>query len=380
MAQVARTRSRELFTLAILALALAVATSSAWLFGVSLALGAFLAGMVVGQTEVSHQAAADALPMKDAFAVLFFVSVGMLFDPSVLMVQPLLLLGILAVVMLAKPLAALVIVWSLGYSPRTALIVAVALAQIGEFSFLLADEAMGYGLLPSEGQSLLVACALISITLNPLLFRWIPGIERWLRSWKRLWELLSARSERQGAILNEDARTELSQVDDESSETSAVVIGYGPVGHTASVILRKCGIRTVIVDLNLDVIRALRAAGELAIYGDASRREILESAGIRSADYLLVTVPDVLSRTVIIMGAKDLNPRLRVFTRARYLQERAWLEEIGATEVCTEEAETAFGLAVLLLREMGASEERIQTELTRIEQDLGLRRMTQESS
>ena len=185
--QVARTRSRELFTLTILALALAVATGSAVGFGVSMALGAFLAGMVVGQTEVSHQAAADALPMRDAFAVLFFVSVGMLFDPCVVLHRPWLLFGLLVIVLLAKPFTAFLIVWALRYSVRSALTVAVALAQIGEFSFLLADEARRHQLLPTEGYSLLVACALLSITVNPLLFRLIDPLEKWLRGKRRFW-------------------------------------------------------------------------------------------------------------------------------------------------------------------------------------------------
>jgi CPA2 family monovalent cation:H+ antiporter-2 len=367
--QVARTRSRELFTLTILALALAIATGSALFFGVSMALGAFLAGTVVGQTEVSHQAAADALPMRDAFAVLFFVSVGMLFDPQPLLDQPGLLLGLLAVILVAKPLAALLIVWFLGYSVRTAITVAIALAQIGEFSFLLADEAVGLGLIAPEAQSLLVACALISITVNPLLFCAIDPLERWLRSREGLWRVISQRSAKRGAKLSVNLQAD--EADSAADRPRALVVGFGPVGRTAARILKEFGIEPIVIDLNLDTVRHLVASGQPAVYGDATRRDILEAAGIRRAQYLLVSIPDVLTRTLIILAAKDLNPEVRVFTRARYLQERAWLEEVGAEEICTEEAETAKGLASQILRHMSADEDLIRQELDRIQAELG---------
>jgi CPA2 family monovalent cation:H+ antiporter-2 len=366
---VARTRSRELFTLAVLSLALAIATGSAVFFGVSMALGAFLAGMVVGQTEVSHQAGADALPMRDAFAVLFFVSVGMLFDPGALRDSPGFLAALLLIVLVAKPLAALAIVWTLGYSARAALTVAVGLAQIGEFSFLLASEAAHHGLFPAEGQSLLVACSIISITLNPLLFRTIGPWENWLRRRERLWRIVSGRSATHAAELNVQVRGQLA-VGLPDGQSRAVVIGYGPVGQTASRILAEFQLHPTIIDLNLDTVRNLVAAGQPAIYGDAARRDILEAAHIQQAKYLLVTIPDLATRTLIILAARDVNPDLRVFARARYIQERAWLEEVGATDICTEEAETAKALAVLLLREMGADEGRIQKELRRIMESL----------
>jgi CPA2 family monovalent cation:H+ antiporter-2 len=372
---VARTRSRELFTLAILSIALAVATGSAALFGVSMALGAFLAGIVVGQTEVSHQAAADALPLRDAFAVLFFVSVGMLFDPQAIIQEPLLLLGLLGIIFFANPLTAFLIVWALRYSLRTALTVATLLAQIGEFSFLLANEAMGLGILSGNGQSLLVTCALISIAINPLLFRAIDPLEKWLRNQEKIWRILSRRSEFKGMQLNLEEQVRFSrQVQKPGIKAKAVIVGYGPVGQTASRILNDFDIPLVIIDMNLDTVRKLMELGQVAIYGDASRHKILEAAGIQKADYLLVTIPDVLTRTTVILTAKELNPELHVFARARYLQERAWLEEIGVTDICIEEAETAIGLAILLLREVGADGDRIQKEIQKIRAELGMRR------
>ena len=369
--QVAHTRSRELFTLSILAIALAIATSSAIVFGVSMALGAFLAGMVVGQTELSHQAAADAMPMRDAFTVLFFVSVGMLFDPRVMVDHPSLLLALLGIVLIANPIAAFIVAWTMHYSFRTAITVAIVLSQIGEFSFLLANEAMRSKLLTAEGQSLLVACSILSIALNPILFLGIDPLENWLRRKPRLWRLLNGRAESGGAELNKSTQASLLEMEESKKQSvTAVIVGYGPVGETASRILRDFGVKPVVIDLNLDTVKSLAESGTLSIYGDATRPEILTAAGIKHAKYLLVTVPAVLARTVIILAAKNLNPELRVFVRARYIQERAWLAEVGATGVVTEEAETAVGLAVLLLREMDANEERIRTEINKIQGEL----------
>ncbi len=366
---VARTRSRELFTLTVLAIALGIATGSAAFFGVSMALGAFLAGIVVGQTEVSHQAAADALPMRDAFAVLFFVSVGMLFDPQAIIQRPLLLLGTMGVILFATPFTAFLIIWALRYPVRTAFIVATALSQIGEFSFLLVNEAMALGILSGHHQSLIVTCALISIALNPLLFRALVPIEEWLRNQGKIWRVLSRRSESKETDLIQNGSTVTPQV-----KAKAVIVGYGPVGRTASRILKDFKVPLVIVDLNLETIRRLNLSGEAAIYGDASRREILEAAGIKTADYLLVTIPDVLTRTAVILNAKGIKPDLRVFARARYLQERSWLEEIGVTDACIEEAETAIGLAILVLRVMGADGKRIQAEIETIRAELGMQK------
>ncbi len=372
---VARTRSRELFTLSILALALAIATGSAVFFGVSMALGAFLAGMVVGQTEVSHQAAADALPMRDAFAVLFFVAVGMLFDPGDILSQPVFLFSMLAIILIAKPAVALVIVWALRYSFRSAITVAIALAQIGEFSFLLADEAIRHKLLSEDERSLLVAAGIISITINPLLFRLIEPLDRWLRTKPNLWRFLSQRAEQGGAAIN--LRTQehvLGSEDGASPSVKAVIVGFGPVGQTAARILQDFDIEPIVIDLNLDTVRDLTSQDKLAVYGDATRRDILEAAGIEKAKYLLVTTPDVLVRTLVIITAKELNSKLNVFVRARYLKERAWLEEVGATQICIEEAEAALGLAVLLLREVGADEEQVHLEIQKLHDELGVRR------
>jgi CPA2 family monovalent cation:H+ antiporter-2 len=366
---VAHRQSRELFILTILSLALAIATASAALCGVSMALGAFLAGIIVGQTKVSYQAAADALPMRDAFAVLFFVSVGMLFDPQAIIEQPLLLAGLLGIIMLATPLTAFIMVWLLRCPVRTAITVGLALAQIGEFSFLVANEAVSLGLLSTGGQSLLITCALISIAAKPPLFRSIPHVEQWFRRKERLWRFISRRSTYKPVMIQKEKEGPGQAA---LTKSRAVIVGYGPVGRTASRILKNFDIPLLIIDLNLDTVQQLRESGQAAIYGDAGQREILKAAGVQRADYLLVTIPDILVRTTVIVTARELNPEIHIFTRARYLKERAWLEEMGATNICIEEAETAIGCAMQLLREVGADSNQVQKEIQEIRRSLGM--------
>ncbi|HEX6737546.1 MAG TPA: cation:proton antiporter [Vicinamibacteria bacterium] len=348
--QAARLRSRELFTLTVLALSLAVAAGAAYVFGASMALGAFLAGMVVGQSPVSHQAAADALPLRDAFAVLFFVSVGMLLDPAFLLREPLLVLAALAVVLVGKPLAALVLVAALGYSVRTALVVALGLAQIGEFSFIVGDLARHHGLLPPAGQNVLVACALVSIAVNPLLFNALDPLEQALRRRPRLWRILNARAERRRDKVNERTAGAVAE-----SPPRAVVVGYGPVGQSVDLTLREAGLETVVIDLNMDTVRELAGKGRLALYGDASHGELLKQAGVARADYLVVTLPHSVNRAPLIAAARHLNPACRIFVRARYLREREELEQVGATGACFEEAEAAVVLARKVLDDLQAA-------------------------
>jgi len=261
----------------------------------------------------------------------------------------------------------------------SAVTVALVLAQIGEFSFLLANEATGLGLLSTDTQSLLVACALISIAANPLVFRAVTPLEHWLRSKERIWRILSQRSHYEGVMLNKQEQLRLSEAGQQSvTKPRAVIVGYGPVGQTASRILRDFDIPLVIIDLNIDTVRNLIESGQAAIYGDASRSDILKAAGIQKADYLLITIPDILTRTAVIVTGRELNPTIHVFTRTRYLREQAWFEEMGATDISIEEAETAIGLAILLLREVGADGNRIQKEIQKIRGEFGMHRRDRE--
>ena len=359
LTQVARLRSRELFTLTVMVFSIALAAGAYALFGASMALGAFLAGMMVARSPVSHQAAADALPLRDAFAVLFFVSVGMLFDPAFLLREPLMMLAALAVILLVKPLVALALVAVLGHSVRTALTVALGLAQIGEFSFILSELAHKHGLMPNDGHNLLVGAAIISITLNPLLFRSLDAVERWLKARPRLWALLNARAERKVGGANAAVAEQVSHAAAGGSRL-AVVVGFGPVGQTVDRLLRGAGLTTVVIDMNMDTVAELRRKGRTAVFGDASREAILDTAGIARASHLVLTLPHSADRAAVVTAARNLNPRVRTFVRAHYVREREELEQVGATAAIFEEAEAAVALARLVLADTGAGRESIE--------------------
>lgn len=353
LAQVAKLRSRELFTLTVLVLSIAIAVGSAALFGASVALGAFLAGMVVAQSPTSHQAAADALPMRDAFSVLFFVAVGMLFDPRFVIEHPSMIGVALAIVLVAKPLTALAIVALLGYPARTALTVAIGLAQIGEFSFILGQVAFDHGLLPDEGRQVLVAAAMISITLNPLLFGSIDRVEAWMRRLPWLWRLLNGRSDRRQQSLNARAQAAITQTD----RPLAIIVGYGPVGRVVDALLRDAGLHTVIIEMNLASVESLVKAGRTAIYGDATRAQILEEAGVGKAAFLVVTLPHAEGTVGLVQHARGLNPRLQIVMRTRYLADAAPLRSAGSSRTVFEEGETGLAMArqVMELRGMDPS-------------------------
>ncbi len=349
---VAKQRSPELFTLTVLVLSVAIAVGAAALFGASVALGAFLAGMVVAQSRVSHQAAADALPMRHAFAVIFFVSVGMLFDPKFVVEQPWLLVAGLGVVLVVKPLAALMIVAICGYPPRTALTVAIGLSQIGEFSFIVGQAALQHNLMPAEGMQVLVASAMVSITLNPLLFRSIDRIEAGLRGVPWLWKVLSARHDKRMAKMNDAGRERVSRTE----QPVAIIAGYGPVGRVVDAMLRDAKVETVIVDMNVDTVRGLEKCGRAAIYGDATQQAILADAGITKASHLIVTLPSHEGLASFVMAAKEMNPDVKVIVRARYLAEGDALRAAGAEHITFEEGETGVALARHVLERRGVDE------------------------
>jgi CPA2 family monovalent cation:H+ antiporter-2 len=362
--QVAKLRSPELFTLTVLVLSITIAVGSAALFGASVALGAFLAGLVVAQSPVSHHAAADALPMSDAFAVLFFVSVGMLFDPFFILDRPDLVLMGLSVVLIAKPVAALAIVAICGYTVRTALTVAIGLAQIGEFSFILGQVARQHGLMPDDGMNMLVATAMISITINPLLFRSIDRIERAVERVPWLWWILSARHARRAQGLDADATMNLSA----RTKPLAIVVGYGPVGRLVDALLRDAGLETAIIDMNIDTVRQLQSRGRIAVYGDAARREVLEHAGIRDAVHLVLSLPNSEERGSLVMLARELNATVEITARARYLAEREVLLRAGANTVVSEEGEAGIALAQHVLERRGIAPAQVDKLLAAMRQ------------
>jgi CPA2 family monovalent cation:H+ antiporter-2 len=364
--RVARLRSRELFTLSVLVMSIAVATVAYVTFGASMALGAFLAGMVVGQSKVSEQAGTDLLPMRDAFAVLFFVAVGMLFDYRAILEAPLLMVGVLAIILIVKPVAALVISIITGHSLRTGLTVAGGLAQIGEFSFIVGELAKSLGLLPGTGHNILVAGAIVSISLNPFLFRHFLSLEPRLMRWPWLARMVSRRSCNRGEKANEAAaKQEVS-----ASTVRAIVVGYGPVGQTVTRLLREFGIDPTIVETNIDTVMELQGGGRRALFGDASRADILVAAGLKSARYLIVTVPKVDVALAVILRAREAAPDVCVLTRASYLNQQAQLEQAGAKIIRYDEAESAAALAEALLREIEVPVERVDVVIEGIRSEL----------
>jgi CPA2 family monovalent cation:H+ antiporter-2 len=359
--QVAETRSRELFTLAVLAVALGIAFGSAEFFGVSMALGAFMAGMVVGQSEFSARAAAEALPMRDAFAVMFFLSVGMLFDPRQVLDSPLLIGATLLVVMVGKPLVALVIMAILGYGSRISLGVALALAQIGEFSFLVATLGKEIGALPDTAMNPLVAVAIVSIILNPMLCRTPAAIEAFLERWPSLWRLLN-----RGAFARLEEGTWQRGL---TPPHRAVLVGHGPLGKSIARLLRERGIEPTIIEMNIDTHRTLRNEGHPAVYGDANRREVLEQAGIAGASSLILSTSGG-GAVEAIRTAREINPRIHVVSRADFLKQTEALRRAGADEVFSGEGEVAVAMADSILRHLGATPEQLDEERQRIRAEL----------
>jgi CPA2 family monovalent cation:H+ antiporter-2 len=360
-----RTRSRELFTLTVLVVALGIAVGSALIFSVSMALGAFLAGMVVGRSEYSLRAASEALPMRDAFAVLFFVSVGMLLDPAALWEAPLLVAGALLVVLVGKPLVALVIVWAMRYPLRAVLTVSIALAQIGEFSFILATLGRELGVMTAAATNVIVATSIVSIVLNPLLYRAIGATERWITSSPRLRRIADR------TMFEAEADAHRGRPPD--PEHRAVVVGFGPTGRTVVDLLRDNRIVPTIVDLNMDNVRALRERGFEAVYGDATRPETLAAAGVNTSGSLILGSAGMANATEVIRTARALNPKLRVLARSAYLREVDTLKAAGADAVYSGEGEVALAFVEDILEALGATPEQIERERARAHADLGIR-------
>lgn len=357
---IARTGSRELFTLAILVLALGIALGASKFFGVSMELGAFLAGMVVARSDFSSRAATDALPMKDAFAVLFFVSVGMLFDFKSLLESPWLAVATMAIVIIGKPLAAIVITVVLGYPLKTALSVGAVLSQIGEFSFIVGTLGMKYGLVSEKAFNALVATAIVSITLTPLLYRGVGPLERWVAKRPRLWRMLNRTATAGGS--------ELEEID--GTMRRAVVVGYGPVGETVTRLLKENGFSPVIIEMNVDTVKRVNAEGGKAQYGDASHPETLKAAGTETADILILSASSVGMGREVIEEAKRLNPKIRVVARTSYLKEADELLEAGADAVFSGEGEVALSMTEGILGSFGATAEQIERESERIRREL----------
>jgi CPA2 family monovalent cation:H+ antiporter-2 len=331
--RVAATGSRELFSLGVLAIALGVALGAAYVFGVSFALGAFFAGMILSESEFSHRAAEESLPLRDAFAVLFFVSVGMLFDPSILIREPLLVLATVLIIVAGKSIAAFGIVRAFGHPVGTALTISASLAQIGEFSFILATLGMSLGLLSTTGRDLILGGAILSILINPLLFVALDRAKPWLKQ-----------REQTGKQAEEAEAPAWPPLRDH-----AVLIGFGRVGHYVAAALTAHQCPFIVIEDHADVVAALRSDGIPAMYGNAAAPGMLEAAEIHTARWLLVAIPNALEAGQIIDRARVLNAHIDVVARAHSDAELVHFETHGASHTIMGEKEIARGMAEWVL-------------------------------
>ena len=363
---VAATQSRELFTLSILVIALGIAVSSSRFFGVSMALGAFLAGVVVGQSDFSLRAATDALPMRDAFAVLFFVSIGMLFDPNVIVQFPGMVLLTLVIVMFVTPVVSIAIILVLGFPLRMAFKIGLSLAQIGEFSFILTNLGIQLDMLPAGAINVLVAVSIVSISVSPILQRIVDPIAKQVGRLPQTSKFLTMRKPFSfQAVVDSSDRFAFVE-----SEYRAVVVGFGPVGQTVARLLSDNGIVPTIIELNHETIAVIRNLGYSAVLGDANMQETLTRARIKGSISLILSSSAHRDAHEAIRVARALNPEIKVIVRSTYLRDRESLLQSGADNVFASEGEVALAMAEYLLRDLGASAEQIDRERQRLRSHL----------
>ncbi|HPA88694.1 MAG TPA: YbaL family putative K(+) efflux transporter [Quisquiliibacterium sp.] len=343
--RVARTGSQELFRLSVIAIAVGVAFGAAKLFDVSFALGAFFAGMMMRESEFSHRAADESLPLRDAFAVLFFVSVGMLFDPHVILAEPVKLIAVVAVVMVGKTIAAVGLVLLFRYPLNTAMTVGASLAQIGEFSFILAALGVALGLMPPAGQSLVLAAALISIAANAAMFAAIEPLRRWVIDRSALARRLEQRADPLAELPAHTDRKVLSG--------QVVLVGYGRVGRRIAEALDARAIPTVIVEQNREAVDALRRKGVAAVSGDAGTPEVLVQAHIADAAMLVVAIPDPVEVRRMVEIARTLNPEVEIVLRTHSEEEADLLRHEGMGRVFLGEHELARGMTQHIVETLG---------------------------
>jgi len=335
--QVARTGSRELFTLSVIAIAIGIAYGASELFSASFALGAFFAGMVMRESKFSHRAAQESLPLRDAFSVLFFVSVGMLFEPAILVEEPVRVMSVIAIIVFGKTLAALVLVIALRYPLNTALTIAVSLAQIGEFSFILAALGLSLGILPPEGMSLVLAGALLSIALNPFLFATIKPVRCWLLQRSELARRLEHRQDPYAELPISTERKYLQE--------QVVLVGYGRVGRRIANALSETDIPYVVAEQNRELVEDLRKQGIAAVSGNAADPAVLIQAHIANASMLVVALPDPLIVRQMITISRQLNPNIEIVLRMHSEDECQLLRKEGFSAVFLGEEELANGMA-----------------------------------
>ena len=343
-----QTGSRELFTLCVIAVAVTIAVGALKLFGISLALGAFFAGMIIRESKFSRRAAEESLPFRDAFAVLFFVSVGMLFNPYIFIEQPLKVLMVVGIIVIGKSIAATLLVLAFRYPLNTALTVSASLAQIGEFSFVLAGYAMYLKLLPPEGQGLILAGALISIAINPLLFKLIIPLQAWMRS----------RSSWVKRFMREDPPIDLPNKTDNTLSGHVILVGYGFVAKRIGLILDEHAIPYVIIDNNRTLIDLLKSLGMTAVFGNGSDRDTLIQAHIAEAGMLIITTSEPFDINQMVITAKTLNPKMGIAIHVKNKDEEALFSQEINVVFFISEIELAKGISRHVVDRFGMSSQK----------------------
>ena len=338
--RIAHTRSRELFILAVLAIALGIALGAAELFGVSFALGAFVAGVVVNESPLSHQVGADVLPFQEAFAVLFFVSIGMLVNPNYIFNNITTILAFTALIVIGKTLVTVLMGFMLPWPAHTTLVLAAVLSQIGEFSFILGQEGLALGLLDRDQYSLILTGSLLSITVNPLLIRLIAPAEKWLQKLPAVWRLL-------------DRHRPMPLPVEETIAGHVVIVGYGRVGRHIINLLGKMNIPHLVIDADAERIEELSQRGVPNLYGDAANSEVLTHAGLERARAIVVAGPNESSSELVVAAARDLAPELPIIARATTEEGIDHLAKLGAQDVIHPELEGGLEIVRHTLLKLG---------------------------
>jgi CPA2 family monovalent cation:H+ antiporter-2 len=354
--RIAYTRSRELFILAVLVISLGTALGAAEVFGVSLALGAFVAGVVVSESPLSHQVGADALPFREAFAVLFFVSIGMLVNPAYLFENIGAVLVLTVLIVIGKPLITLLQGLVFPWQARTVLVVAGGLSQIGEFSFILGQAGVSLGILSQDQYSLVLAGALISITINPLMFRLVTPAESWLRRIPGLWKLLNRHGPSPAPI-------------DESISDHVVIVGYGRVGQHLASVLREIGIPYLVVESDASLMQECMALGVPTLFGDAANSEVITHSGLKRARAMAITIHDEAAGAMIVGAAHNLAPDLPIITRAESNEGALQLAQLGAKQVIRHDLEGGLELVSHTLMQLGFPAHEINSYTDAVRQD-----------
>lgn len=369
LTHVASLGSRELFTLSVLGVALGVALGAAALFGVSLALGAFVAGVVISESELSYRAGSDALPMRDAFAVLFFVSIGMLIDPMVILRRPLHMVETVAMVIIINTVMSTVLMILLKHPLRSSLRLGASLGQIGEFSFILAGLGVSIGVLSEEARSLILAAALLTITINPLLFSAMDKLGAWISDRPEL--LAALERESTPRVIGTDLFVT-------AEPDHAILIGYGRVGRTIGDALQRLGVPFIAIEQDRRTVESMRAIGVSAIFGDATQPGLIDHAFPEVAKLLIIATPDPYHAMHIISIVKGINPDIDIIVRTHSDQEQAMFESLGVKKSLMGERELAYGMAYYSMRALGFDDDRADDVIHHLRG--GGRMLTQEFS